>query len=85
MKKDGKRGYIDATGKLVVPCELDRVFGFYNGFAYVEKDGKYGYVDTTGKFVLPCDYDRVVYTNSHFFALKNGYLTIFDSQGKRVF
>ena len=90
VRKDRKWGCIDTTGKIVVPCELDCVYygefdGLHNGLSCVEKDEKYGCVDTTGKFVIPCEHDELVCAKTHFFALKNGYLTIYDLEGKRVF
>ena len=57
MKKDGKWGYIDKTGKEVVPCQYDNALGFSDGLAVVEKGGKCGYIDKTGKEVIPCKYD----------------------------
>ena len=52
MEKD-KWGYIDQTGKEVIPCAYDDVFGFSEGLALAVKDGKGGYIDKTGKEVIP--------------------------------
>lgn len=49
VKKDGKYGFIDRTGKEVIPLIYDDAYGFYDGLAAVEKDGKMGYIDRTGK------------------------------------
>ncbi len=63
VKKDGKCGYIDKTGKEVVECKYDDVYSFSEGMAVVKKDGKYdydwkcGYIDKTGKEVVECKYD----------------------------
>ena len=83
--KNGKYGYIDTSGKLVIPCEWDDAGIFDEGIAPVEMDGKWGCIDTTGKLVVPCGYDDLLHTKTHFFALKNGCLTIYDLEGKRVF
>lgn len=83
--KNGKYGYIDTSGKLVIPCEWDDAGIFDEGIAPVEMDGKWGCIDTTGKTVVPCGYDDLLHTKTHFFALKNGCLTIYDLEGKRVF
>ena len=92
VEKDRKWGCIDTTGKIVVPCELDHVYygefdGLHNGLTLVGKDGKWGCIDATGKFVAPCDcsYSELVLTGAHVFALRDGYLTIYDLEGKRVF
>ena len=52
-----KSGYIDKTGKLVIPCEWDSASVFSEGLAEVQKDGKWGYIDKTGKLVIPCEWD----------------------------
>ncbi|MDR1706316.1 MAG: WG repeat-containing protein, partial [Clostridiales bacterium] len=57
--KDDKWGFIDKTGKVVVPLEYDQVYSFSEGLAPVIKDGKYGFIDKTGKVVVPLEYDDV--------------------------
>jgi hypothetical protein len=50
-------GFIDKSGKEVIPCIYDDVSIFSEGLARVEKDGKWGFIDKTGKTVIPFDYD----------------------------
>ena len=57
IKKDKKYGYIDKSGKEVIPAVYNYVSDFSEGVAAVEKDGKYGYIDKSGKEVVPFDYD----------------------------
>lgn len=52
-----KTGFIDKTGKEVIPFIYDGAEYFSNGLAAVLKDGKCGYVDKTGKVVIPLIYD----------------------------
>ena len=75
---------IDTTGKLVIPCKLDDAYPFREGLVRVEKDGKYGFIDTTGELVIPCEWDSA-YSNGYIALIKNGYLTILDKEGNRVF
>ncbi|MDR1459137.1 MAG: WG repeat-containing protein [Bacteroidales bacterium] len=56
---NGKYGYVDKTGKEVIPCKYDEVGFFSEGFALVRISGKYGYVDRTGKEIVPCQYDEI--------------------------
>jgi hypothetical protein len=60
VEKDGKVGYIDKNGEMVIPFVIDNELewpqffyvidhGFYNGLAYVNG----GYIDKTGEFVIP--------------------------------
>ncbi|WP_310483610.1 WG repeat-containing protein [Chamaesiphon sp. VAR_48_metabat_403] len=51
--KSSKCGYIDRTGKVVIPLKYDRVAEkFSNGLAWVEINEGYGYIDKTGKIVI---------------------------------
>jgi hypothetical protein len=50
--KDGKYGYIDQTGKLVIPFLYEYAHNFSEGLAAVKFNGKYGYIDKTGKWVI---------------------------------
>ena len=51
-------GYIDKTGKEVVPCIYADFGSFKEGYAYVKnEDGGVGYIDKTGKEVIPLHYD----------------------------
>ena len=59
--KNGKWGYIDTKGSLVVPCEIDmeRAPGrFHCSRALVENMyGQKGFIDKTGNVVIPCEWD----------------------------
>ena len=42
-------GYIDNTGKIIIPIIFDKVGQFYNGQAFVAVNNKYCIIDTSGK------------------------------------
>lgn len=48
VEKDDYFGYVDQSGRLVIPCIYDWGFPFKNGFAVVEKDGKRLAIDKQG-------------------------------------
>ena len=52
VKLNGKYGFIDKTGREVIPCKYDYTFKFSEGFAAVELNGKYGFIDKKGKPLL---------------------------------
>lgn len=54
---DGKYGYIDKTGKEIIPAQYDSANSFEDGLAAVCKDGKCGVIDTNGNIVIPFQYD----------------------------
>ena len=55
----GKWGFVDATGKEVVPLKYDGVGYFHDGLAGVRLDGKEGFVNKKGEEVIPLKYDSV--------------------------
>jgi hypothetical protein len=69
----GKWGFVDATGKEIVPCRYEYVKDFHHGVAAVNmggrteyrgnvldvSGGKWGFVDATGKEIASCKYDEV--------------------------
>jgi hypothetical protein len=48
VELNGKWGYIDTKGALVIPGVYDKVCGFSEGFASVKLNGRYGRIDTKG-------------------------------------
>lgn len=59
VNQDGKVGFIDKTGALVIPCAYDDSHAiFCDGLCPVQKDGKWGYIDKTGATVIPFEYDE---------------------------
>ena len=67
VQDDGKWGYIDNTGKLVIEPHFDMADEFYDGCAIVqvkdigveEAGVKYGVIDTSGKMVVKPDYTYI--------------------------
>ena len=61
VKKDGKYGMINLSGKELLTCEYDKIEaldGIKNAIK-VSKDGKYGIVDKEGKILLNINYTDV--------------------------
>lgn len=57
--KDGKWGYVNKQGKVVIQPQYQGADWFYGGLAKVRKDGKWGLINKTGKVVLPIQYTEV--------------------------
>lgn len=57
IEKDGKYGFIDTSGEVVIPFEYDDAQSFSEGLAFVQKNYKSGYIDKTCKVVIPLTYD----------------------------
>lgn len=52
-------GFIDATGKEVIPCKFEDVTNYHYQRVAVKKDDKWGYIDLKGNQIVPCIYDKV--------------------------
>ena len=57
VELNDKCGYIDKTGREVIPVKYDWAEDFSDGLALVKLSGKYGFIDTSGKEVIPCKYE----------------------------
>ncbi|ACU60725.1 SEL1-like repeat protein [Chitinophaga pinensis] len=57
VMKNGKAGYIDKSGREVMPCVFDDAYDFEDGYAAVVAHGKFGLIDTEGNFKLPAIYE----------------------------
>ncbi len=58
IQQNGKWGYIDNTGKVMIRPQFDGVEEFSEGLAAFEnEDGKHGYIDETGKIVIAAKFD----------------------------
>ena len=57
---DGRWGFIDNSGRLVIPYQWKKALWFSEGLAGVQDDNeKWGFIDKTGKVVLPFVWSNV--------------------------
>jgi hypothetical protein len=57
VERDGQWGFMDKSGKLVVPPKYEDADFFVDGLARVELDGKWGYIGPDGKEVIKPQYE----------------------------
>ena len=57
IREDGKYGYIDKKGAVVIPPAFENTMGFNEGLAATKLGGKYGYIDTKGTWVIKPQFD----------------------------
>ena len=91
VSKDGKCGYIDGSGQMVIPASFDDAYEFSEGLAAVGfgdwNTCKYGFIDQAGQMVIQPVYDDVNFTgfSEGLAAVKKGELWGFiDKTGKEV-
>ncbi len=53
VEKDGKLGYVDLDGKLVVPMYFTEAFHFTEGLAAAKYNGQWGYINLKGDIYMP--------------------------------
>ncbi|MBR0129171.1 MAG: WG repeat-containing protein, partial [Neisseriaceae bacterium] len=70
VKKDGKWGFIDKTGKEIVALQYDDACDFNQELAAVQKDGKWGFVDKTGKERTAMIYETIWPLHQGYFAVQ---------------
>ncbi|MHB8500846.1 MAG: WG repeat-containing protein [Candidatus Acidiferrales bacterium] len=52
VEEHGREGFIDRTGRIVIPLCFDAVGEFSEGLARFERDGRWGYINPTGNVVI---------------------------------
>ena len=57
LKKDGKWGYINRSGDVIITPEFDFAWDFSEGLARVAVEDKVGYIDETGEMVINPQFD----------------------------
>lgn len=89
--RDGKYGFLDRTGKEVVPCIYDETGLFQQGRTLVRIDEHYGIVDTLGNIILPIEYEnhssrgfKYTYFDSRALIEKEGKMTFVDLDGNAI-
>ena len=87
LVEGGQWGFVDETGKEVIPPKYDWVDHFYEGFAAVRliADGKYGFIDKTGKEVIPLKYDKAQFFSDGLARVRlDGKWGYIDKQGRNI-
>ncbi|MDI6869710.1 MAG: WG repeat-containing protein, partial [Coprothermobacterota bacterium] len=69
VKMNGKFGFINQTGKLVIKPQFDNVVVFSEGMAPVNIGGKWGFIDSKGNMVIRPQFGHVLWGFSEGLAL----------------
>ena len=85
VELNDKYGFIDETGREVIPCKYDWAEDFNDGLAQVCLNGKWGLVDKTGREVIPLKYNNVCLFYEGFARVNlSGKWGFIDTTGKEV-
>jgi WG containing repeat len=79
------KGFMDISGKTVIPIQFEDGHFFKEGLAGVKKNGKWGFVDKTGKMVIQPEFDVVNHFSEGLVAVqKNEKWGVIDKTGKVI-
>lgn len=83
-QRDGRWGFIDTRGSMVIKPGYDQVRPFAHGLAAALRNGKWGYIDTQGRWVIEPLYDQASSFGDHGHALvtQGGALWRIDRTGQ---
>jgi hypothetical protein len=59
FSRDGKCGFLDEHGRVVIDNQFEAAWDFNERRAAVKRDGKWGFIDTDGRVVVPFRYSQV--------------------------
>lgn len=83
---EGKWGYVDGNGKLVIKPQYSDARPFKDGLAAVYFNEKWGYIDSKGKIVVPIQFKQVCDFSEGLAAVQNNWFNYgyIDKKGKYI-
>jgi hypothetical protein len=85
VSKGGKYGFIDQSGKEVVPVKYDAVSPFVGEVAKVKLNNKFGFVNKTGAEVVVPKYDKIYNFSRGIAKIEiNGKFGFVNEKGKEI-
>lgn len=91
FQQDGKWGYINTEGNIVIDPQFDSIkYGFSyprlneNVVVIFELGGKFGAIDQTGKIIIPAQFDEIRQASDILFVINNDKMGIYNYQGRMV-
>ena len=59
VAKNGRYGFVNTDGRLVVDCIYDDAIDYSDGIGIIKQNGKYGYINKQGNLVGLINFDEV--------------------------
>ena len=86
FREHNKYGWVDLSGKIVVPAAFKKTFPFVNGLARFKAGDYFGYLGTNGKIAIHPNYDAAWDFNNGMARVKEGpVLRFINKRGKEIF
>ncbi len=82
----GNWGFVDNSGKIIIPAIYEQVFCVSEDIAAVKYKGKYGFININGKIVVPFEYDnwKSNYEDGVGKLTKDGIVYVFNKLGEII-
>jgi len=85
VKVNEKWGFIDLSGKMIIPAVYDKVMKFYEGFGAAQIGDKWGFLNPEGEMVIEARFEKVFSFSEGLAAVKiGGKWGYIDNTGKMV-
>lgn len=84
VKRNGLWGFIDQTGKEVIPPRYSRVNSFSEGLAAVRESGLWGFIDFEGNTAIPFEYAEAGIFNAGKARVKKAWSSFFIDRNNRI-
>ncbi len=86
ITENDKIGFIDSTGRVVIPPQFRSAGDFSEGLASVRLSGTYGYIDATGTFIIPPQFDYATpFSGGLAVVYRNGMPSYIHPNGEQAF
>ena len=86
VKIDGKYGYKNPTGQVVIPAQFEKAGKFSEGLAVVKLGSMYGYIEQKGQFVISPQFEKAGNFSGGLAKVKiANYSTYINKAGQRLF
>ena len=59
VAKNGKHGYVNEQGKVMIPLQYDEAYAFSESRAGVKLGDKWGFIDSTGTHITKMEFNEV--------------------------
>jgi hypothetical protein len=83
---NGKYGFMNAQGKLIIPALYNEVGPFQEGLAVVSKEELFGIIDKKNQVVVDFQFDEILeFVNNRAIVRKENKYGVIDRLGKRIF
>ncbi|MFK7950329.1 MAG: WG repeat-containing protein [Saprospiraceae bacterium] len=86
QKKDGKWGFVDTSGSVIIDYQYQNVHNFYQNVTLVKKDNLWGFINNKGEVIVPLAFSEVKkYTGTKVVrAKKEEFWYLYNLKGKLI-